>query len=70
MSDTWEVVVFDGATWFRGPVKYESRAEAEHAAERINVAPAYVRSTHELNLHGVTEGAPEQMRIVSRRQEA
>lgn len=57
--DTWEVVVYDGNEWFRGPVKFESRPAAEAAAALIRLAPVYVRSTRELDTVGLPEGAPD-----------
>lgn len=47
-AETYEVVVYDGAVWFRGPVRYDDRAEAERAAASIKIAPACVKTTREL----------------------
>lgn len=38
----WSVIVWDGASWFRGPVVYDDRQEAESCAKRIKLAPARV----------------------------
>lgn len=48
-----------GAAWFRGPVKYETRTEAEHAAGKITVAPTMVKTTREIETVGLPEGPPQ-----------
>jgi hypothetical protein len=62
-NGTWEVIVYDGMHWFRGPVKFATVDEASEAAMRITLAPTMVKSTREIETSGLPKVAPDLSRF-------
>lgn len=54
----WQVIVWDGFHWFRGPVIYDDEREARDAASRIKFARAEARSLDEIQAMGIPDWAP------------
>lgn len=59
MTETWEIIVWDGSVWLRFPdIQFTSPESALASAERILMAPCVVRTTRDLNAHGLPREAP------------